>query len=182
MGDERDEEDDFDECAGEAGVEKPLISTDLSEGIRRRIARRVWGTGETEAAATAEVLRLEGILDADIRQDWVIEWMMEGVPPEDGEALVWMRTRPRSLQRAMVQFPPSCVVRPRVELRIPARGTVGIVAKYIERGDGQILLGVIQHPLGLVCAECSLEALEAVGYWRGMTPSWVSGVFGWGSA
>lgn len=69
------------------------------------------------------------------------------IPP--AEAIEWIRSRPESVQRLMIEWPPMCVVKtlPGVILLIPAPGVEGTVTSYYENGT----LGVdapmsIPHP------------------------------------
>lgn len=130
------------------------------------IAReRMIATGESYAIAVQAVLAIDKVLAADVDQTWLTEWLADIAWPEDAAAIEWLRSRPSTMHPLMLRFPPSCVVRPLVPLRVPAAGTVGVVQSWFEDGS----IGVAQKPDGLVRAQCRAHEIEVVGFWRGWT-------------
>jgi hypothetical protein len=109
-------------------------------------------------------------------QPWVEDWRRPGEPPPD--AVEWIRSRPECLHVTMRAFPPNCVVRAKVPLRIPAVGTCGIVTTYLAPNDVfvGVRLTVRQTPSSVLRAECYPADLEVVGYWRGLTPEFIDKV------
>lgn len=118
------------------------------------------------------------MLPAVIDQSWVAEWTAVVPWERNEEGVLWLQSRPASIQRLMLRFPPMCVVRATRPLRIPALGTVGIVATLVEPSernpDG--LVGVLQSPDADVRGHCEPSCLEVVGYHRGLTREVISAI------
>lgn len=105
--------------------------------------------------------------------DWTDAWM-KGEPPAVATVGAWLRARPLELRPLMIRFPPSCLVRAKlgVRLMVPAPGVVGIVSSYLENGH----VTVRESPTSALRAECDPNDLEVVGYWRGVDSAWVAHV------
>lgn len=103
---------------------------------------------------------------------WIREWQ-EGEIAYDDATLEWLRSRPSSVMKLMLRFPPSCLVAPRKPLRCPAPDTFGIVHSYLEPDDEnpEGSLSVRQHPEAGFRAHCSPSDLLVVGFHRGLTPT-----------
>jgi len=110
-------------------------------------------------------------------QPWVKTWAEESRAQWPDDAAEWVRTRPRSVQKLLVRFPPGCLVRskPEKRLMVPAPGTVGIVTSYYESG----MVSVIQGPDSNVRAQCEADWLEVVVCRQGQYPDDVRRVLGW---
>lgn len=144
--------------------------SDLENLVRLRMET----TGETYDVALAAVRKIQQETEADRDQSWVPEWTDPVLWDDNPEANTWLRSRPKAIWPLLVRFPPSCVVRPLRPLHVPAWGTFGIVASYHEDGT----IGVLQKPDGRVLAQCPLDAIEPVFWWRGWTPHRVREVLG----
>lgn len=112
-----------------------------------------------------------------MNSEWTKEWQEGNIElnnDEGREAVDWMRTRPDSVKAIMRKFPPSCLVKSvqGYEHRIPAPGTIGLVASYLEPSsdspNGE--LTVRQHPDADIRAACDPDKMEVVGYYKGLTP------------
>ena len=114
-------------------------------------------------------------------EEWTKDWQ-RGEPEATEEVVQWMSSRPRAVKDIMIRFPPACLVRskPGCDLMTPEPGATGFVNGYREKGDGTIMLLVVQGPKGRVLAECDPDWLEVVGYRSGQTPDFVRGVIGEG--
>lgn len=132
-------------------------------------------TGEDrETAARAVLEAMEGAFPGHallVDESWVPEWKAGEWEP-DAESLAWLRSRPESVKKLMMRFPPSCLVQANRGLGCPAPATTGIVSSYIEPDDEHPdgMLSVRQNPDHDHRAECRPEWLTVVGYWRGLTP------------
>lgn len=101
---------------------------------------------------------------------------------DSGDNYTWLRTRPPAVQKLMLRFPPSCVVRarPGKTLRLPAPGRKAVVSSYMEKEDGTVNLTVLDYDVWAgfaeepaVRAECDPEWLTVESYLGNMTPDWV---------
>lgn len=99
---------------------------------------------------------------------WVEDWQ-KGEIDIPTENLNWIRTKPPEVKKMMIVFPPSCIVKAKVELRVPAPGTCGIVISYFyDVNTKKVTLGVLQSPGSDLAAQCEAEWLEVVGVWKGL--------------
>jgi len=76
------------------------------------------------------------------------------------------RSLPTQVKSLMIKFPMWCLVKANRKILIPWPETVGIVTSYYENGE---VLEIQQCPSDKNKANCLLEWLEVVGYWRGLT-------------
>ena len=106
---------------------------------------------------------------------WLNSWT-QGPWPYDHESIKWIQSRPASIKRLMLLFPPSCVVTPIQILKIPAPNTLGIVTSYVEpQNPNEIgFVTVRQNPDSDLRAECKPNALKVVNYFKGLTPEVVA--------
>lgn len=131
---------------------------------------------QNETPVIDPILRaLGGVYD----QSWIAEWTKDREWAPNDEGVAWLRERPKELHPLMVDFPPSCVVRAKKPLLIPAQGTCGVVRSWFEPSEKNPrgLVGICQTPHeGEVRAQCSPEDLEVVGFWCGWTHERVKAV------
>ena len=59
-------------------------------------------------------------------ENWTVEWS-SGKLELDKEGKEWIISRPESIKKLMLRFPPSCIVEATSLLLAPARGGVAIV-------------------------------------------------------
>jgi len=115
---------------------------------------------------TFEIITLDGA-------PWIDDWQNgELIAEDEPDIREWIQSRPESVRKLMLKFPPSCLVKANRPLHCPAPDKVGIVTSYTEpdeeHSNGQI--SVRAHPDAVIRFQCDPECLEVVGYWRGLTP------------
>jgi hypothetical protein len=103
--------------------------------------------------------------------NWTQEWQTDEFEP-DAELIDWIKSRPDSVKKTMLIFPPACLVRANRLLVCPAPGTIGVVYSYLE--DGSVF--VLQHPASNMKAQCDFDWLEVVGYHGSLTPEYVQSI------
>lgn len=117
-------------------------------------------------------LRARGFLPA---LDGMPEWFQKHVKPtEDGlnvHQFAWILSRPESVQKLLLKFPPGCVVRVKETQRIGVM--FGIVA-----GDSNFPTIKVAWKPGAKddTPEFTPDELDVVGYWNGVTPDVVMGI------
>jgi hypothetical protein len=110
---------------------------------------------------------------------WQEEWQEGCIDVSDADC-AWLCSRPESIKNLILRFPPSCLVRGKVDLLCPARGSVGIVTSYFEPSE--------EYPYGTVSVRpgpeadkrfaCDPDWLEVVGYWRGLSHERIKAILG----
>jgi hypothetical protein len=102
-------------------------------------------------------------------ETWITEWT-SGKLPVDEDSKNWIVSRPASIKKLMLRFPPSCVVKARVPLLIPAPGQVGIVTSYFEPMEKypEGLVTVRTQPASDTVAQCDPAQLEVVAFYKGL--------------
>ncbi len=84
-------------------------------------------------------------------------------------------TRPPEVRALMLRYPPSCVVRAVRPLYCPAPDEIAIVSGYSPSGDRVSVIAAPTQPRRIWCRE---SWLEVVDYWNGVTPDFLSALFG----
>jgi len=102
-----------------------------------------------------------------VDQSWIKEWE-QGDYEIDLEEVKVIKTSSEPVKRLMYDFPPFCMVKAKIPLRIPQMGTIGIVVAYTEDNGGGIV--VKQSPQSEFSAICEPGSLNVVGYYKGFTP------------
>lgn len=109
-------------------------------------------------------------------QDWRAAWEAGPLAPADvAEGAAWMRSRPDSVKALMKRFPPASLVR-----AAAAPDEVGIVTSYHEPHEDKScpwcegaapegLVGVRAEPADTTFVHHRPEALEVVGFYKGLT-------------
>lgn len=114
----------------------------------------------------------------DRRDSWVTGWTAVVPWDRDEESVDWIRSRPDSVKRLMLLFPPGSVVRFRAEPPCPSLGRLAIVTSYfepsVENPEGG--LSVRGDPGSETRHPCDLDQVEVVGYFRGLTPEVMSSI------
>jgi hypothetical protein len=110
----------------------------------------------------------------EVKPGWEEDWQ-RGDWAHDQSAIDWLLSRPEPIQKLLLRFPPSCLVRANRPLKCPLPKTVGIVVSYIDPDEGHTegMVTVRQHPEGGFRAVCRPEWLEVVGFHRGMDHEWI---------
>lgn len=95
----------------------------------------------------------------------------------------WMRSRPNTIKRLLVKFPPGCILRAKDEwdLHCPAKGELALILSWTEPTPDcpEGTISCAKYPDGKVRAWCKPEWLEVVHYTCGMTPEKVKEILGW---
>jgi len=111
-----------------------------------------------------------------LTNDWLKDWIANIPWERDEEAVLWLKSRPESIKRLLLRFPPSCVVSANRNLKCPAPGGFGIVTSLLEPDEthSEGMLTVRDGPDGNIRHQCKPEWLIVIGYWHGLTPEVVS--------
>lgn len=126
---------------------------------------------EPEEAVAARFRKEEMFID----QSWIKDWSQGTFELLDQERIKAIKESSEPIKRLMFAFPPFCMVKATVPLRIPQMGTIGVVVAYSEEGNGGII--VKQSPDAEFSAVCDPRALQVVGYYKGFTPPILAAFF-----
>ena len=98
-----------------------------------------------------------------VDQTWVKNWGGRPTVSERDLIVSWLITKDKAWHPTLKSFPPFCLVKAKQSIEIPCPYSVGIVAGYNPDGTLQIRQSPDVDPVSV-----SADALEVVGYWKGL--------------